>query len=303
MELDVELCGKLVPNCGVLVVRDPPGGSGLYVPGVLGMNVLSRCYQELFGQHGVALFDLPVVSQAPSSVIHALQHCRHVNTQFSVDRAGAVSVRGHGVSRIPGGLMKLVAATCSDCYSGGTVLFEPPEVGLLASPALVQVTRGTAYIPVVNMGITEVVLYPRTSLGTLNGVFVVSLPEGISEVRSVTATVGSHTTLVGPTVLEQINSVDLSVLLGEEQTQVRALLQKYHFVFSAHEGDLGCTNLLSHDIPLLDDTPVRQRYRRIHPSEYEVVKAHINQLLESQVIRESCSPYASPIVLVKKKDG
>jgi len=33
------------------------------------------------------------------------------------------------------------------------------------------------------------------------------------------------------------------------------------------------------------------------------VKAHINQLLESQVIRESSSPYASPIVLVRKKDG
>ncbi|KAI3368246.1 hypothetical protein L3Q82_007966 [Scortum barcoo] len=47
----------------------------------------------------------------------------------------------------------------------------------------------------------------------------------------------------------------------------------------------------------------RQRYCRIPPSEYEAVKAHINQLLESQVIRESSSPYASPIVLVRKKDG
>lgn len=33
------------------------------------------------------------------------------------------------------------------------------------------------------------------------------------------------------------------------------------------------------------------------------MKTHINQLLEAQIIRESCSPYASPIVLVKKKDG
>lgn len=33
------------------------------------------------------------------------------------------------------------------------------------------------------------------------------------------------------------------------------------------------------------------------------MKAHINQFLESQVIRESSSPYASPIVLVRKKDG
>ncbi|KAL1258891.1 hypothetical protein QQF64_009468 [Cirrhinus molitorella] len=67
--------------------------------------------------------------------------------------------------------------------------------------------------------------------------------------------------------------------------------------------DLGCTSLLSHDIPLLDDTAVRQWFWRISPSEYEVVKSHINQLLKAQVIRESCSPYASPIVLVKKKDG
>ena len=66
---------------------------------------------------------------------------------------------------------------------------------------------------------------------------------------------------------------------------------------------MGCTSLLSHDIPLLDEVPVRQRYRRIPPSDYELVKSHMNQLLESQVIRESCSPYVSPIVLVRKKDG
>lgn len=33
------------------------------------------------------------------------------------------------------------------------------------------------------------------------------------------------------------------------------------------------------------------------------MKTHINQLLESQVIWESCSPYASPIVLARIKDG
>ncbi len=66
---------------------------------------------------------------------------------------------------------------------------------------------------------------------------------------------------------------------------------------------MGCTTLISHEIPLTDEVPIRQMYRRIPPAEYDAVKAHINQLLESQVIRESCSPYASPIVLVKKKDG
>lgn len=92
-------------------------------------------------------------------------------------------------------------------------------------------------------------------------------------------------------------------LPDQEQTDVKLLLHKYQLVFSAHDGDLGCTNLILLDIPLLDDVPVRQRYRRIPQSEYEAVKVHINQLLESQVIRESSSPYVFPIILVRKKDG
>ncbi len=46
-----------------------------------------------------------------------------------------------------------------------------------------------------------------------------------------------------------------------------------------------------------------QRYWQIPPSEYDVVKTHINQLLEKNIIRDSCSPYAFPTVLAKKKDG
>lgn len=81
---------------------------------------------------------------------------------------------------------------------------------------------------------------------------------------------------------------------------VHFLFQKYTQVFSAHDGDLGCTNLITHNVPLLDDIPVRQRDRRIPPAEYELAKDHVNQLLQAQVIQESSSPYASPIVLVWK---
>lgn len=120
LELDVELCA----GCGVLVVRDPPAGVRAEVPRVLGIKILSRCYQGLFGQHGVAFFDLPVVLKAPSSVFQALQYCKQVKSQAVSDSEGQVKVRGHRVWRILGSTLKWVAATCSAQYSGGTVLFE-----------------------------------------------------------------------------------------------------------------------------------------------------------------------------------
>ena len=269
------------------------------------MNVIRRCYRELFGAYGPSLFNSLVVSQAPGPVVTALQRCHQSSTQGPGDPTGTVRVRGKQAVRIPGGVMKLVASTCSQGFSGQSVLFDPPEsglpAGLLASPCLVQVLQGTVYVPVVNVGTIEVLLYPRTSLGILSTAQVVSLPAGVTEVEPTLVTISSQT--AAPSVPNRIESLDLSTLPVQEQMNVKSLLYRYQSVFSAHDGDLGCTILLSHDIPLLDDVPVRQRYRRIPPSEYEAVKAHINQLLESQVIRESCSPYASPIVLVRKKDG
>ncbi len=307
IELDVELCGQVISGCGVLVVRDPPGGTGAQVPGILGMNVLSRCYQELFGQHGLALFDAPSVSEASKPVFQALQHCRRVSAIPQDGQIGKVRLRGRRACRIPGGTMKVVAATCSGQFAGDTVLFEPPEIGLpaglLASSALTRVTRGTVYVPVVNVGKTDIMLFRNSVLGTLHRVFIVSLPHGVSEVKSVSAFVNLQIPTVLPSVQEQIKKFDLSVLTVPEQEQVRSLLLRFHTVFSAYDGELGCTQLLSHDIPLTDSVPVRQRYRRIPPSEYDVVKTHINQLLDTSIIRESCSPYASPIVLAKKKDG
>lgn len=74
IELDIELCGCLVSECGILVVRDPPGGSP-DTPGILGMNILSRCYRELFGQYGSTLFELPLVTQE-AELSQAFQTCQ-----------------------------------------------------------------------------------------------------------------------------------------------------------------------------------------------------------------------------------
>lgn len=117
---------------------------------------------------------------------------------------------------------------------------------------------------------TGMVLHPRIPVGNLDHVSVVSLPAGIDEVPAFTAQVSSHTT----SVLDQIDAVDLLSLPPEEQSAAWTILWKYASVLQ----DLGCTHLITHDIPLLDNTPVCQRHCCIPPSEYELVKQHINQL-------------------------
>ena len=54
-----------------------------------------------------------------------------------------------------------------------------------------------------------------------------------------------------------------------EQLKAAALLRRCHSLFAKDEADLECSSLIQHEIPLLDDTPVCQRYRHILPSQYD----------------------------------
>ena len=135
----------------------------------------------------------------------------------------------------------------------------------------------------------------------MSEVYINSLPTGVAEVRAAQASVPDQ--VACDPIHSKLDALDSSSLSDQDQRQVRSMLQKSSSVFAAHDSDLGFTHPFSDEIPLLDKVPVWQRYSRLPTSEYEVVKAHIHQLLEARVIRESCSPYSSPIVLVKKKDG
>ena len=122
---------------------------------------------------------------------------------------GTVRVWGKQVVRTPGGVMKLASSTCSQQFSGQSMLFEPSEsglpAGLLASHCLVQIVRGTVYVPVVSVWTTQVILYPRTILGILGAAQVVSLPAGVTEVESTLVTISSQT--VVPSIPNRIESL------------------------------------------------------------------------------------------------
>ena len=66
---------------------------------------------------------------------------------------------------------------------------------------------------------------------------------------------------------------------------------------------MGKTDKVKHTIKLDDYTPFKERYRHIPPHQYEEVKQHLEEMLEVGAISKSKSPWASAVVLFRKKDG
>ena len=89
----------------------------------------------------------------------------------------------------------------------------------------------------------------------------------------------------------------------ELKTELHELLEEFSFLFAMDSMDLGKTDLIQHHIELTDYTPFKDRYRRIPPHQYDEVLKHLRAMLEIGAIRKSNSPWASLIMLVRKKDG
>ena len=87
-------------------------------------------------------------------------------------------------------------------------------------------------------------------------------------------------------------SVKLANLLGEFAT-----------IFSKSDTDLGHFKAVYHRIITRNNDPIKARIRRT-PIHFEAEEgANLKKMLDAGVITESCSEYAHPVCLVRKKDG
>ena len=89
----------------------------------------------------------------------------------------------------------------------------------------------------------------------------------------------------------------------EQKDMLESLLCEYQDVFSKDETDLGLTNIAEHEIDTSGARPIKQAPRRVPTALLQEEKQAIDQMLKQGVIQESTSPWASPIVLVRKKNG
>jgi len=89
----------------------------------------------------------------------------------------------------------------------------------------------------------------------------------------------------------------------DTRERLTAMLHKYSSVFSKGDWDLGWTDIVTHNIDTGDHKPIRQPLRRYPPLHLQAIDRQLEDMLQQRVIEPASSPWASNIVLAKKKDG
>uniref|UniRef100_A0A151UDB9 Retrovirus-related Pol polyprotein from transposon 17.6 n=1 Tax=Cajanus cajan TaxID=3821 RepID=A0A151UDB9_CAJCA len=95
---------------------------------------------------------------------------------------------------------------------------------------------------------------------------------------------------------------DQETLTTEQQQELTTLLHQFQQLF-VEPTKLPPRRKSDHKIILINDTPVCSKPYRYPHAQKEEIERQVQGLLEKGFIRESTSSYASPLVLVKKKDG
>ena len=66
---------------------------------------------------------------------------------------------------------------------------------------------------------------------------------------------------------------------------------------------MGHTSIVKHKIRLDNYTPFKERYCRIPPNLFDEARNHLKEMIEVGAIQKLNSPWASAVVLVRKRDG
>jgi hypothetical protein len=89
--------------------------------------------------------------------------------------------------------------------------------------------------------------------------------------------------------------------LDSDQREAAAdLLIRNADVFSKHEYDLGCTDLLTFNINTGDHRPVAQPLRPHPRAHLDVIDRQVDSMLQAGIIEPAASPWSANVVLVKK---
>lgn len=299
--IDVELLGTQIKSVPALVVSAI--GRDNTISCLLGTNALRAARDRLHSQYGRNLMHrLKAMSTACFTAFQAMGS----ESLALADRTGNIgTLRFEGKRPLtirPGHHAEVKASSPrhTRCCSFEALLEGNDKLdGLRIDNGFAHIEGGEVTVMVTNVSSVDKTLLRHTPLGRLE------LATPLSNETDEEFQDDISSSLIDGKPKASIPGLNLSTeeLTASERQQLDELLMNNTDVFSAGPDDFGCTDTIVHDIPLIDSTPFRMPYRRISPTDFSEVKDHLKELQAAGIIVPSKSPFASPIVIVRKKDG
>ncbi|GFY06098.1 retrovirus-related Pol polyprotein from transposon 412 [Trichonephila clavipes] len=162
--------------------------------------------------------------------------------------------------------------------------------GLLIASTLVDLSRKTIPVRICNVTEKPRVFQKGEVLATCSPVTCVC--------KSSSLLLSNSPQQLTPDLLENAE------LYPEQKSSAERMFQEFEDVFfSRNSSDIGHTTVTQHRIDTADHPPIKQHPRRLPFAKQEEVGTLLREMQENDIIEPSSSPWASPIVLVRKKDG
>lgn len=175
-------------------------------------------------------------------------------------------------------------------YSGCLEPRQPEMDGMAVARMLSTAENGCTVARIINPTHTPMVLHSGLQLGHFTPVSDTDVSEDAAPVCNVSTCPVQSSSL--PTNVIQSTKLPIDVKCGNltkaESSDLHNLLSSYHDVFSK----------TSTGAP-----PVRKRAYRTSPKMQTVIQSHVDEMLEKGIVEMSHSPWAAPVVMVRKKDG
>ena len=294
--VDIDILGKRCPDVPVLVVKEPTELSMQQrkrrLPVLVGMNVLRSCFPP----------EPASASEVPSCLQAVVREVR-LQQRTTTQGVARTTSRCH----IPANSMTTIRVTGRQkpaCHLLASPLAQPLPSGLLMVPTLISSDPYSRFVRVANLSDEDVLLPSRTPVAVLQAIDSVDSSD-------IQFTVGVNELVVSrETVCRSADSAPADHVpcpdfdgTSSQRKRLQELLTKHAAGFIKDKQDLGYTEAVHHRLRTTDSIPVAQPYRRIPPHQLQEVQEHIKGLLAQNVIVESHSPYAAPVVIVRKKDG
>ena len=231
--------------------------------------------------------------------VHHHCHCSEIQSHvFRVTLAEDIEIAANSEMIIPGEM---------DGMKSGAAIIEgngrlPEEYGILVARGIVNTSKEIIPIRTAN-------LYNEPQ--TLHKGTVGALGQPVEEdttIHPLVASVNSNNKDEEgldsiPDYMEDLWTRSQINLNDDEKFKAQNMLIRKRMKFAKNKGDLGRTKVVRHTIDIEKNRPIKIRPGRMPKSKREEGEKEIKRMLDQGIIVPSKSPWAAPVVLVRKKDG